>query len=277
MFDNASNVKARDGATFITGSDSPVEEGDSSMQRDDAPRMFRGLKDSKFDTVFAKARAGSEMFKDTDNVELRNVKITLPRSGRESTEMETDIPPIRIPSVPAIPRPYIPEYDSEVAPTLQALSLAPPSLHPIPPSYIAAQRTITVTTQHTLSTYSEHNRMIEVENTTSNMALGVPSLVVPPLHRMISNPTPPSQVEVESTTASTMQHSPSAYSENNRMDDVENTTANTTTMSLSAYSAEPRTDEASVNKVPAHDELKKGKKFKRLTRKVTRKLRAIFT
>jgi len=57
--------------------------------------MFRGLKDSEFDTVFAKARSGSEMFKDIDNVDLHNVNATLPCPGRESTEMETDIPPIQ--------------------------------------------------------------------------------------------------------------------------------------------------------------------------------------
>jgi len=42
MFENASNVKARGGATFITGSDSPVEGGNSSRQSECLLYFFYG-------------------------------------------------------------------------------------------------------------------------------------------------------------------------------------------------------------------------------------------
>jgi hypothetical protein len=80
-------------------------------------------------------------------------------------------------------------------------------------------------------------------------------LEAPSLHHSISNPIPPSHTEAESTFASTMEPSLSAYS---RMDEVGNTTAATTAESFSGYSAELDADEAHVNQAPARD----WKKFK---------------
>jgi len=57
------------------------------------PRMFRRAKDSEFKNITAEARKGSEMFKDTENVVLRESKLKV--GGRSfdqpPTEVETEI------------------------------------------------------------------------------------------------------------------------------------------------------------------------------------------
>jgi hypothetical protein len=105
-------------------------------------------------------------------------------------------------------------------------------------------------TQHSLAlnAYPENNTTDEVENTTANTTLGVPSPAAPPLGHTISIPTPSFRLKV-----------PFDY---NRRDEVQSTTANPTPMSFSAYSAEPRTNEAGLDQVPARDERKKKHKMK---------------
>jgi len=55
--------------------------------------MFRNLKDSKFENITANARNNSEMFKDAENVALRESKLKI--GGRSydqpPVEVETEI------------------------------------------------------------------------------------------------------------------------------------------------------------------------------------------
>ena len=101
-----------------------------------------------------------------------------------------------------------------------------------------------------LESRSEHGTMLGAPGVT-----GAPFLEAPPLRHSISNPTSPSHAEAESTFATTVEPSLSAYS---RMDEVGNTTADTTPESFNAYSAGLDTNEANINQASARN----GKKFK---------------
>jgi hypothetical protein len=199
------------------------------------PRMFRNLTDSEFKNITAEARNNSEMFKDTENVVLHESKLKV--GGRS---YDHDQPPIEVETgilTPNLSAWMIHIYYPVLGVCLTYMTRTASSPPAIPRPSL-------------LESISQPATMLGVPGVTGVF------LEAPPLRQSTSNPISPSYAEAESTFASTMEPSVSAYSP---MDEVGNTTADTTPESFNAYSAEPDADETDVNQAPAHDGSKKFK------------------
>jgi hypothetical protein len=105
VFDNSNMVQAT-GTTFTAGSKSRVDEREPPEKGEcmnniapswlmafpasgNGPRIFRNLRDSEFKNITANAESDSEIFKDAENVDIHDSKLTV--NGRPY-----DQPPIEV-------------------------------------------------------------------------------------------------------------------------------------------------------------------------------------